>query len=145
MRIEPKRREGEFREIGFAQGHHSRRGQIGDDRRVFLFRRRVGIERRPGGRALGRHVDKVFPGDGNAVERAGRASLAMTFAARFRFLKRALARDENERWIVAVTFDATQKEFRNLDRIEPAFRDATPDFRSGLLFQVVDHVARGLR
>ena len=75
----------------------------------------------------------------------GRASLAMTFAARFRFLKRALARDEDERWIVAVALDAIQKEFRNLDRIEAAFCDATPDFRGGLLFQIVDHVARGLR
>ena len=45
----------------------------------------------------------------------------------------------------AIALDAIQKEFRDLDRIEPAFRDETPDFRGGLLFQIVDHVARGLR
>ena len=130
MRIEPKRGEGEFREIGFAEPHHSRRGQIGDDRRVFLFGRSVGIERRACGRALARHVDEVLPGDGNAIERPGRASLAMTFAARFRFLKRALAGDEDERWIVAVALDAIQTEFRDFNRIEAAFCDATPDPRS---------------
>ena len=103
------------------------------------------MERRPCGRALARHVDKVFPGDRNAIERARRASLAMTFAARRRFLQRPLARDENERRILAIALDAIQKEFRNLDRIEPAFRDAAPDFCRGLLFQIVDHVASGLR
>ena len=70
--------------------------EIRDDRRVFLFRRRLGVERRPGGGALVRHVDKVLPGDGNAIERARRASLAMTLAARRRFLESALARDEDE-------------------------------------------------
>ena len=69
----------------------------------------------------------------------------MTFAARRRFLESALARDENERGILAIAFDAIQKKFRDLDRIEPAFRDETPDFCGGLLFQIVDHVARGLR
>ena len=69
----------------------------------------------------------------------------MTLAARRRFLESPLARDENERRILAIALDAIQKEFRNLDRIEAASRDETPDFRSGLLFQIVDHVARGLR
>ena len=69
----------------------------------------------------------------------------MTFAARFRFFKGALARDENERWIVAVAFDAIQKKFRDLDRIEAAFRDETPDLGAGLVFQIVDHVAGSLR
>ena len=105
----------------------------------------VGIERRPCGRALARHVDKVLPGDRNAIERARRAPLTMTFAARFRFFKRALARDQNERWIVVVAFDAIQKEFRDLDRIELAFGDETPDLGGGLVFQIVDHVAGSLR
>jgi hypothetical protein len=131
MRIEPQRREGEFREIGLAQSHHAGRGQVRDDRRVVLFRQRVGIERRSCGGALARHVDKVLPRDGDAIERPCRASFAVTLAARLRLLQGSLARDENERRIVAIALDAAQKEFRNLDRVEPASRDEAPDFRGG--------------
>src|ERR1700722_1943805 len=103
------------------------------------------MDRARWGRAPARHIDKVLPGDRNAIERARRASLTMTFAARLLFPTSALARDENERWIVAGALDAIQKEFRNPDRIEPALRDETPDLGGGLVFQIVDHVARGLR
>ena len=63
---------------------------------------------------------RSFHGDRHAIERARRASLPMTDAARHRFLKRALTGDENERWILAVALEeiATQKEFRSLDRVE---------------------------
>ena len=111
----------------------------------FSFGGELGVERGACGGALARHVDEILPGDRNAIERARRASFAVTLAARRRFVEGPLARDENERWIVAVALDAIQKEFRDLDRIEAALRDETPDFRGGLLFQIVDHVARGLR
>ena len=55
----------------------------------------------------------------------------MTLAARLRFRESPLARDENERRILAVPLDATQKELRNLDRVEATSRDETPDFRGG--------------
>ena len=40
MRIEPKRRKSELREIGLPERHEAGRGQVCDDRRVFLLRRR---------------------------------------------------------------------------------------------------------
>ena len=144
MRVEPERRESEFRKIGLAQRHHAGRRQIRDDRRVLFLRRRGGEERRPSGGALAAHVDKVLPGDGNAIERPGRAPLAVTRAARRRFFKRALARDDNERRIVAVARDAVQEKLRDVDRVEAAFRDMPPDFSRGTLFQVVDHMAPSL-
>ncbi len=144
MRIEAERRESEFREIGLAQSHHAGRRQVGDDRRVLFLRRRLGVERGAGGGALAAHVDKVLPRDGNAIERPCGASIALALPARFRFLQRPLAGDQNERWIVAVALDAIEEEFRSLDRVEDAFRDEPPNFSSGTLFQVVDHVAPGL-
>ena len=69
----------------------------------------------------------------------------MTLPARPRFGESPLARDENERRILAIALDAIKKEFRHLDRIEASSRDETPDFRAGLLFQVFDHVAMDLR
>ena len=143
--LSPRRRESEFREIGFPQRHETGRGQVCDDRRVVLLRRRFGEQRRPGGGALARHVDKVLPGDWHAVERPCRASLTVTLPACRRFRESPLAGDENERWISAIALDAIEEEFRNLDRVEPAFGDEPSDRRGGALFQVVDHVAISLR
>src|SRR6185437_2567349 len=141
MRIEPERREGEFGEIGLAQRSHPGRGEVGDDRRVFFFYRRIGVERRSRGGALASHVDQVFPGDRNAVERPRQAPLPAPLPAGLCFLKRPLAGHDNERRILAVALDAVEKELRDLDRIEGAPRDETADFGGGLFVQVVDHVA----
>ena len=145
MRIEPKSRECEFREIGFPQGCETGRGQVCDDRRVILLQRRVDEERRPGGGALARHVDEILPRDGHAIERSRRASLPVTLPACRRFLERPLAGDKNERRVCAIALDAVEEEFGDLDRVEGAFGDQPSDRRGGALFKVLDHVAVSLR
>ena len=96
MRVEPKRGKGEFREICFAKRHEAGPGEVRDNRRVALLRRRLGEERGTGGGPLARHVDEVLPGDRNAIERACRAALPAPLAARLGFPESPCAGDENE-------------------------------------------------
>ena len=110
MRIEAKGGESEFGEIGLSQRHHAGRLEVRDDRRVGLLRRRVGEERRPGGGALARHVDKVLQGGRHAIERPGRASLSAPLAACLGFLQRPLAGNDDERWIAAIALDTLKEE-----------------------------------
>ena len=110
----------------------------------FSFGADFSVKCRSCGGALARHVDKVLPGDWNAIEGPSRASFAMALAASLRLLQSPLARDENERRILAIALDAIEEEFRHLDRIDAARSDEASDFCAGLLFQVFNHVAISL-